>query len=191
MSKESTGHERLSCKDIRQRVLVNYDASSMNCKQTTSSGVWAAMAIMLTIAGCSKAKEVSKPKEASLPYRSASASEVFKLRSECASLTQQINNDSDVGPALLKTAVSHYNAKTNRCYGEITVAPVDGKPGYASYLYDGQTREMLAYYREEAGHINYNNFKLPLSDDPNERMQPESVQVLHLISATMEDDRKS
>jgi hypothetical protein len=44
-------------------------------------------------------------------------------------------------------AVSHYDPNTNRCCIQVTVHTADldaDNPYHATYLYDGQTREMLA-----------------------------------------------
>ena len=78
----------------------------------------------------------------------ATASDVFKLRSECVALGDKLLEVNDIGPALTHQAVSHYDSNTNRCYVELTVQTADmGKenPYHSTTLYDGQTREMLAY----------------------------------------------
>jgi hypothetical protein len=75
------------------------------------------------------------------------ASEVFKLRSDCSALGDRLLEANIIGHALTHDAVSHYDPNTNRCYIEITVHTADldaDNPYHATYLYDGQTREMLA-----------------------------------------------
>ena len=75
------------------------------------------------------------------------ASEVFKLRSECAVLGENLRENNVIGSALVQDAISHYDPNTNRCYIEITVHTADlgaNNPYHATYLYDGQTRELLA-----------------------------------------------
>ena len=87
-------------------------------------------------------------------HRSASASEVFHLRSECADLGVKILNGNLVGIAVTQSQVSHYDPKSNRCYVELTVQSANLKAPteyYATYLYDGQTGEMLAFAKMEKG----------------------------------------
>jgi hypothetical protein len=83
-----------------------------------------------------------------------SAEEVFRLRSMCVDLGQRIIKDGVVGSALTQDQVSHYNQQTNRCYVEVTVHTMDAsRPDYLihRYLYDGQTKEMLANANIEKG----------------------------------------
>jgi hypothetical protein len=84
------------------------------------------------------------------------ATEVFNLRSRCAALGEQILEANMAGSALTESQVSHYEPRTNRCYVELTVQTADlNKPFNQQYhsrvLYDGQTKEMLAYARIERG----------------------------------------
>jgi hypothetical protein len=50
----------------------------------------------------------------------------------------------------MKEQVSRYNETTNRCYVRLEVHAKDlselEKYNYATYLEDGQTKELLAYY---------------------------------------------
>jgi hypothetical protein len=78
------------------------------------------------------------------------ATEVFHLRSECATLGEKILEDNPVGSALSQSQVSHYDPQTNRCYVELTVQTADIHTPVSDYLgrrylYDGQTRELLAF----------------------------------------------
>lgn len=59
--------------------------------------------------------------EAIRPYRSASAAEVFRMRSECAAMGEKILEGNVIGSALTQQASSHYNQKTNRCFVTIGV----------------------------------------------------------------------
>ena len=82
------------------------------------------------------------------------ATEIFHLRSECAQLGQQILSDNVVGRALTQSQVSNYNETTNRCYVELTVQSADmTKPQEVMrrYLFDGQTKELLATSGVEKG----------------------------------------
>jgi len=76
------------------------------------------------------------------------ATEVFHLQAECARLGENILNESVIGSTLTQSQVSRYNQKTNRCYVELTVQSADlTKPDgiMTTYLFDGQTKEMLAW----------------------------------------------
>jgi hypothetical protein len=85
------------------------------------------------------------------------ATEVFNLRPRCAELGQKMLEDKIKGnnEAIISQA-SRYDARTNRCYVELVVRTVDPtKPPslFHRFLFDGQTRGMLA----EAS--NYNDSK--------------------------------
>ncbi|MEO8168353.1 MAG: hypothetical protein ABI623_08900, partial [bacterium] len=99
-------------------------------------------------------------------HRSASATEIFHLRSECADLGAKILNSSLVGSALTQTQVSRYDPKSNRCYVELTVQTANLKAPteyYATYLYDGQTGEMLAFAKMEKGAKSGLSFKTSIT----------------------------
>jgi predicted nucleic acid-binding Zn ribbon protein len=118
------------------------------------------------------------------------AAEMFHLRSECAQLGQKILNSSLVGVALTQDEVSHYDAKTNRCFVELTVHTADlSKPAeyYAAYLFDGQTGEMLASARMENNKKSGVIFGVP----PPDGHDPDAFwnQATGFINGKMEDDR--
>jgi hypothetical protein len=78
------------------------------------------------------------------------ASEVFALRSKCAELGDQIKDGNVIGTNLTQDVISHYEPKTNRCYVELTVQTADTSAPLAylnRVLYDGQTKELLAFTR--------------------------------------------
>jgi hypothetical protein len=84
------------------------------------------------------------------------ATEVFNLRSKCAALGERILEDNTIGSALTQSQVTHYEPRTNRCYVELTIQTADlSKPIDQHYnhrvLYDGQTKEMLAWALIERG----------------------------------------
>jgi hypothetical protein len=63
---------------------------------------------------------------------------------------ERIMNENIVGSALTQDEASHYNPKDNRCYVKLTVSTADLRTPQDSvinndYLYDGQSKEMLAY----------------------------------------------
>ena len=92
--------------------------------------------------------------------RLPTASEVFHLRTACSEFGVKIMNENFIGRALTQDQVSHYDPKTNRCYVQLTVQSADmsGK-FFASYLYDGQTKEMLAFIQKKEGEKTFMNFK--------------------------------
>jgi hypothetical protein len=64
---------------------------------------------------------------------------------------KQILEDNFVGSALTKDQISHYDPRTNRCYVGVTVHKADlNRMDYINRtLYDGQTKEMLAFAKIE------------------------------------------
>lgn len=87
----------------------------------------------------------SHPPDKAPTYVKPTATEVFHLRSECAALGEKILNKNVIGVALTQDQVSHYDPKTNRCYVQLTVQAADlSGDHFSTYLYDGQTGEMLA-----------------------------------------------
>ena len=83
-------------------------------------------------------------------YNLPTASEVFRLRSECAALGQKILDNNLIGNALTQSQVSHYNPTINRCFIEMTVQSGDlSGDDFSEYLYDGQTGGMLAWTRKD------------------------------------------
>jgi hypothetical protein len=82
------------------------------------------------------------------------ATEIFRLRSECAALGRKILDENIVGPALTQTQISRYNPLTNRCYVELNAQTADNTKKmtyFHTVLYDGQTGEMLASLKIENG----------------------------------------
>lgn len=85
-------------------------------------------------------------------YNLPTATEVFNLRSECATLGQRVLNNNAIGGALTQSQISHYNPTTNRCYVELTVQSADLSGKYiANYLSDGQTGDLLAFATQKDG----------------------------------------
>jgi hypothetical protein len=116
---------------------------------------------------------------------------VFHLRSECARLGKKIQDGNIVGVALTQDQVSHYDPQTNRCYVQLTVQTADlSKPAtyFSTYLYDGQTSEMLAYARIEHDKKTGIVFDGSLPDGQDaDRFFNHATEY---INAKMEDDRK-
>ena len=104
-----------------------------------------AVASTVLVSACQK-QTASCPNEPTVAP--PTATEVFHLRNECTELGRKIMEGNFIGIALTQTAESHYNPKTNRCYVKLEVSKANlNDPHYVShtYLYDGQTQQILAY----------------------------------------------
>jgi hypothetical protein len=118
----------------------------------------------------------------------STATEVFHLRSECASLTEKFGA---LHPALGSSSwASRYNPKTNRCYALLTEI---GSGDIHRELIDVQTGETLASTlrgTSEASKLKAAeikpDLKLTLPADRSARFEA----VERFINATMADDRK-
>jgi hypothetical protein len=85
---------------------------------------------------------------------SLAATADVQRRSACAILAQEILEGNLVRSALYQEQFSHYSPKTNRCYVEMRVQTGElneRSDRFAQYLYDGQTREMLAFAEIQNG----------------------------------------
>lgn len=110
------------------------------------------MAFLSSCGGEKSGQSSSNKSDSALTQRPPTATEVFHLRSECAELADKIMNENTIGIALTQSVLSHYDPKTNRCYAELTVQSADLSGNYfAEYLYDGQTKEMLAFIQTKNG----------------------------------------
>lgn len=116
--------------------------------------VFGLITICLLAACSSKQHQPSAAILTAPTHQLPTATEVFDLRSRCAKLGQQILDNSVIGSALTQSVVSNYNEKTDRCYVELTVQSADlTQPNQTmeQYLFDGQTKEMLAVTKDDKG----------------------------------------
>jgi hypothetical protein len=137
--------------------------------------------------GCQRAQV---PSDAS---RGASASEVFRLRSECAKLGEKLESESAHGAALQQDVTTNYNPKTNRCYALLTVQNADiTKEGDVNrYLYDAQTRQLLAFTRFFPGNSTGSIFVYPRPVSVSEGYKsPSYEETDEFIGKMMLDDHK-
>lgn len=131
--------------------------------------------------------EKQSPAPQQVVVQAPTATEVFNLRSKCADLGEQILENNIVGVALTQSQTSHYDPKTNRCYVELTVQTGDTtRPlTYLSQtLYDGQTKEILAFARTEDGK-NSGMVFVPAANPANDFF----ANATAFINKMMEDDR--
>src|SRR5262245_19171241 len=80
-------------------------------------------------------------------FRGPNATEVFDLRSRCAELAEKMLEENVISGGLTQSQISRYDLRTNRCYVEMTVQSNNGITYHHRQLYDGQTKELLAYSR--------------------------------------------
>lgn len=131
--------------------------------------------------------------------RLPTATEVFDLRSKCAALGEKILEDNkkaledDID--VTQDQVSHYNPETNHCYVKLVVLATDRKTPREKnisheYLYDGQTKEMLAYVyldgNQRSGHVfSESLYKFVHSTD-----MPSYEETSDLINKFVAEDRR-
>jgi hypothetical protein len=77
-----------------------------------------------------------------------------QLRSACAARGEQILEGNFIRSAVYQEQFSRFSPSTNRCFVEMRVQTGDlneNSDRFAQYLYDGQTREMLAFAQIQSG----------------------------------------
>jgi hypothetical protein len=82
------------------------------------------------------------------------ATEDVQLRSTCDGWAQQILEGNLIRSALYQEQFSRYSPRTNRCYVELRVQTGElneHSDRFGRYLYDGETREMLAFAQIQNG----------------------------------------
>lgn len=134
--------------------------------------------------------ETAPPKVEALPYRQASASEVFNLRTKCAELGDKMVQEDFHGPALSISGETHYDEKTNRCYVELDANSVDQNvKDFHNSLFDGQTKELLAFTGMSHGVMSGQVLASWNSESPDERKLSLNEQAIDYIREKMDDDR--
>ncbi|MBO0751342.1 MAG: hypothetical protein J2P53_04480 [Bradyrhizobiaceae bacterium] len=82
------------------------------------------------------------------------AAEEARQRAACAAAGEQILAVNAVRSAVYQEQFAHYSRRTNRCYVEMrvqTVAADERADRIGRFLYDGETRELLAVAQIEGG----------------------------------------
>jgi hypothetical protein len=100
----------------------------------------------------------------------SSATEIFALRSQCADLAKKLLAGGVHGANVQARQKSNYNAENNRCYVELDFSPADSRSAdyqATRYLYDGQTGEMLAWYRVDRSGDGAENTACSITDNAN------------------------
>jgi len=114
---------------------------------------------MLLFSGCKTPERKPEPKPVpervpEKPKRQSfvppTAEQAYRLQDDCTRRGDWVLKNNAIGLALSQEQVSRYNLTMNRCYvrAEIHAKKPDefGKYDYSTYLFDGQTAELLAYY---------------------------------------------
>jgi hypothetical protein len=87
-------------------------------------------------------------------HQNPATTEDVQLRSACAARGEQILEGNFIRSAVYQEQFSRFSPRTNRCYVEMRVQTGDlneNSDRFAQYLYDGQTREMLAFAQIQNG----------------------------------------
>ena len=109
------------------------------------AGAVGVVAYVLVVAGATAADRVQ---------HKLAATEDVHQRSTCATWAQEILEGNLIRSALYQEQFSRYSPRTNRCYVEIRVQTgelEERSDRFGQYLYDGQTREMLAFAEIQNG----------------------------------------
>jgi hypothetical protein len=114
--------------------------------------------LALVLAGCTSEKATPTPPpsaKAKPNFAPPTAEEAYRLQDDCTRRGEAILRNNVIGSALTQEQVSRYNATTNRCYVRLEVHAQDlsqlDKYDYSTYLKDGQTGELLAFFTVKAG----------------------------------------
>jgi len=116
--------------------------------------------VAFTFAGCTSDKVSATPPVLSVAAAKANfvpptAEEAYRLQDDCTRRGEKVLRGNVVGSALTQEQVSRYNMVTNRCYVRLDVHAMDlsqwQQYDNSSYLYDGQTGEMLAFITTKKG----------------------------------------
>lgn len=106
---------------------------------------------LIALAGCGSpvVTPTVAPTQPASEQKPPTATEVFDLRQKCFELGKKLDEGTLHGSAVEQAMVSNYSAKNNRCYVTLETHPgmnLAGTPQWYDrlYLYDGQTRELLA-----------------------------------------------
>lgn len=123
------------------------------------------------------------------------ATELFDLRSKCAALGKKIMTENIIGSALTQDEVSHYNPETNHCYIKLEVSTADlstPRERFATddFLYDGQTKELLAFAFREGNRESAEVFSESLKRFVHDPTLPSYDETVDLMDKFVAENRK-
>ena len=72
-------------------------------------------------------------------FQPPTATELFNLRSRCAELGNKFLDDHFASQPLTQSITSHYDPRTNHCYGDVVMRNVEDFSYFIRTLYDLQT----------------------------------------------------
>jgi hypothetical protein len=122
--------------------------------------------------------------------------EVFNLRSKCQALGEKIMEDNIIGNALAQEQLSHYDPETNHCYVKLDVHTADlmntprDKYSDEVFLFDGQTKEMLASTRSTGNDKWASILSDSLAKYVRDSSLPSYDETQQLIDKFMAEDRR-
>ena len=90
------------------------------------------------------------------------AVEIFQLRSMCQGLAEKLDNDSAYGPYWTSQVTSNVSLKSLHCYVLLVHSPANlnvplDQYEVNSFLYDGQTKELLADMKKKGREVGFGN----------------------------------
>ncbi|MGA3371192.1 MAG: hypothetical protein ABSC48_05470 [Terracidiphilus sp.] len=149
-------------------------------------------AAAFAVSSCRQQKAAADNQPAS--NRLATATEVFDLRSKCAALGEKIMSENIIGSALTHDQVSRYNPETNHCYVKLEVSTADlstprEKFITHEYLYDGQTKELLATAIREGNRESAEIFSESLKRFVHDPILPSYDETVSLMDKFVAEDR--
>lgn len=158
-----------------------------------------ATTLLLLLCSCGpptqRQPQAQQQTEEPAPFRAPSASELFDLQSKCTAMGEKLMKDNFIGDTLTQDQVSHYNPKDNRCYVKLTVSPADSTRqdiGWNYYLYDGQSKETLAYaiYKGETKTGMVNDSSLLKIMQKKKQSETDAAAISELIDSFVTTDRR-
>lgn len=159
-------------------------------------------ALLILLCSCNKQPpKQTQPQQqsvdADVPFRKPSATELFDLQSKCTAMGEKLMNENVIGTALTQEEVSHYNPRDNRCYVKLSVSSGDLRTPQNEYvnheyLFDGQTKEELAYVNFDGGRRTGMVFDDSLIMFMQHKQEPsgDPVEIDGLIDSLVDTDRK-
>jgi len=150
-------------------------------------------AAAFAVSSCRQQKAPAENQPAS--NRLPTATEVFDLRLKCVALGEKILSENFIGSALTHDQVSRYNPETNRCYVKLGVSTADlstprEKFVRDDFLYDGQTKEMLAYAYWDGNRKSAEIFSESLQRFVHDPTLPSYDETEALMDKFVAEDRK-
>jgi hypothetical protein len=108
----------------------------------------------LALIVCFLVAPVASARAAEPVQQLSSAAEETWFRSACTTLGEQILAANFISSAVYQEQVSRYSPRTSRCYVEMRVQTLDRDEHldrFGRFLYDGQTKELLAFAQIKDG----------------------------------------